>query len=52
MVFADDLSAFREFGGMVPNADVMESMRLCQGDLHQWGRANQVALIPRKKACT
>jgi hypothetical protein len=50
VVYADDLNAYREFVGTVPNDEILESAKLCQEDLHAWGRANQVAFDPAKES--
>ena len=50
VVYADDLNAYREFAGTVHNDEILESSRLCQEDLHTWGRANKVAFDPCKES--
>ena len=47
--FADDLSCSKEFAGTVANEDVLTDMRRSQGDIHAWGRRNQVAFDPLKE---
>ena len=45
MMFADDLQAYRSFPQSVPNGTILRCAKNCQVRLHEWGRANQVALI-------
>jgi hypothetical protein len=48
-VFADDLNAHRIFAESTPNAKILNSLTLCQEELHDWGKANQVAFDPGKE---
>jgi hypothetical protein len=48
-VFADDLSAFKEFPEKTPNNNIMTSMKGCQAELHAWGEADQVTFESKKK---
>jgi hypothetical protein len=50
VVFADDLNACRTFPSTMPNSKVFESTKLCQQELHSWGRANQVSFDPGKES--
>ena len=49
-VYADDLNAFRVFPASVQNTNVLKSLAACQTELHDWGRANQVAFDPKKES--
>ena len=49
-VFADDLNAFKDYELLKPNKNIFDDMRMCQNDLHSWGRANQVAFDPAKES--
>ena len=46
VVYADDLNAYREFPGITPNDKIRASLKLCQQELHAWGKANQVVPEP------
>ena len=50
IIFADDLNAFKDFALTVQNATLYEEMRRCQGELHKWGRANQVSFDASKES--
>jgi hypothetical protein len=50
IVYADDLNAYRIFVSTPPNANIEKLMTSCQRELHQWGRANQVAFDPAKES--
>ena len=50
IVYADDLNAYRIFVSTTPNANIEKLMTSCQTELHQWGRANQVAFDPAKES--
>ena len=49
-VYADDLNAFRVFPASVQNTNVLKNLAACQTELHDWGRANQVAFDPKKES--
>jgi hypothetical protein len=49
-VYADDLNAFRVFPASVQNTNVLKSLAACQTELHDWGRANQVAFDSKKES--
>jgi hypothetical protein len=49
VVYADDLNAYREFPGTVPNSKITASTKSCQRELHNWGVANQVEFDPGKE---
>ena len=46
IIFADDLNCFKNFGIHIPNTSLQAEMRLCQRELHKWGKANQVSFDP------
>ena len=48
-MFADDLSAFKEFDTFVPNQTVLEIMSLTRSDVHRWGHRNRVNFDPSKE---
>ena len=50
VVFADDLNCFKDFSLSVENADIVEDIKKCQGELHKWGRANQVSFDASKES--
>ena len=50
IVYTDDLNAYREFPGMAPNVKIKKSLGLCQKELHNWGKANQVVFDPKKES--
>jgi len=49
-VFADDLNAFRAFASSVPNDIILSHAHLCQLNLHEWGRCNQVQFDASKES--
>ena len=50
IVFADDLNCYKDFGLSTANSKLHAQMRQCQGELHKWGRANQVSFDPSKES--
>jgi hypothetical protein len=50
IVYADDLNSFRLFPSSVPNNSILKSISMCQKELHEWGRANQVTFDPKKES--
>jgi hypothetical protein len=52
VVYADDLNAYRIFGGTADNAAITCSMDKCQTELHAWGQANQVCFDASKESNT
>ena len=50
IVFADDLNALKEFASSVPNDRIVPELTNCQRELHEWGRANQVAFDASKES--
>ena len=50
VVYADDLNAYREFPGITPNYKTRASLKLCQQELHAWGKANQVVFDSKKES--
>jgi hypothetical protein len=50
MVYADDLNAYRAFPRVTARQKMLESARLCQEELHQWGKANQVTFEASKES--
>ena len=44
VVYADDLNAYRLYPADVDSNAIETSMKNCQGELHQWGAANQVII--------
>ncbi len=48
-VYADDFNAFKAFDASVSDEDVLKDMRSCQGELHQWGCANQAVFDASKE---
>jgi hypothetical protein len=40
VAYADDQNAYRVFRGQSDNAGILQSMDLCQRELHAWGDAN------------
>jgi hypothetical protein len=50
VIFADDLNAYREFPESTPKDKILESLKKCQTELHDWGKANQVAFDPGKES--
>ena len=50
IVYADDLNAYRTIPSTKTNDKIQESMRLCQTELHTWGRANEVVFDPAKES--
>ena len=51
MVYADDLITYRAFPVSTTRKKMLESARLCQEELHQWGKANQVTFEASKESC-
>jgi hypothetical protein len=49
-VYADDLNAYREFPGNTPNDKIRVALKLCQQELHTWGKANQVVFDNKKES--
>ena len=49
-VFADDLNGYRVFPASTPNTKSLESMTLCQKELHEWGCATQVVFDAGKES--
>ena len=47
--FADDLNIFKEYSRDVSNADIIDDLRTCQHDVHEWGKANRVSFDPAKE---
>jgi hypothetical protein len=50
VVYADDLNAYRVFKASAPNEKIYKCLKNCQADLHDWGKANQVAFDPAKES--
>jgi len=50
LIFADDLNAFKTFGHKVSKEEILAEAATCQCNLHEWGRANQVAFDSGKEA--
>jgi hypothetical protein len=50
IIYADDLNAYRAFTKDTSNEHMFACMRLCQKELHDWGKANQVSSTQPKKA--
>jgi hypothetical protein len=50
VVYADDLNAYRLFSCSTSNTSILESAKMCQAELHQWGAANQVQFDPAKES--
>ena len=50
IVFADDLNALRVYPGQCADVEVMADVKVCQDELHTWGRANQVEFAPGKES--
>ena len=50
VVFADDLNAYKVYPGDTDNKQIVKNMQDCQGELHDWGKANQVAFDPGKES--
>jgi len=50
VVFADDLNAYRVFPSHVANEMIEGILKSCQGELHRWGQANQVAFDAAKES--
>ena len=50
VIFADDLNCFNDLSLSVENAAIVEDMKKCQGELHPWGRANQVSFDASKES--
>ena len=50
LIFADDLNCFKDFELSTSNSELHTEMRQCQGELHKWGRANQVVFDPSKES--
>ena len=51
-VYADDLNAYRVFPSTTANIKIVDSLKLCQTELHAWGDANSVAFDAGKYAST
>jgi hypothetical protein len=49
-VYADDLNAYRVFPSTTANNNILESLKLCQNELHEWGKANQVEFDAGKES--
>ena len=47
--FADDLSTTKAFRRHVFNDDILDAMRECQHDVHEWGVTNRVSFDPTKE---
>jgi len=50
IIYADDLNAYRAFTKDTSNEHMFACMRLCQKELHDWGKANQVSFDPAKES--
>ena len=50
VIYADDLNAYRVSPSTTPNSKAFESGKLCQKELHDWRRANQVTFDPGKES--
>ena len=50
VIFADDLNCFKDFNLSAENEAIVEDMKKCQGELHKWGRANQVSFDASKES--
>ena len=42
VIYADDLNSFKGYDGRTANARIFDDLKSRQGELHKWGRANQV----------
>jgi hypothetical protein len=49
-VYADDLNGYRIFSSATSDESIKSSIKLCQLELHKWGRANQVTFDPAKES--
>ena len=49
MYFADDLTCSKAYDGKLPTETVDEELLECQGNLHRWGKANQVLFDASKE---
>ena len=50
IIAADDLNCCKNFGIHIPNTSLQAEMRLCQGELHKCGKANQSSFDPTKES--
>ena len=50
VIYADDLNGFREFTAANTDDAIKQCMKLCQNELHSWGRANQVCFDAAKES--
>ena len=48
--YADDLNGYRIFASATSDESIESSIKLCQLELHEWGRANQVTFDPAKES--
>ena len=48
-VFADDLSAFKQFDKNIENAEILRELHVCRTRVHKWGRQNRVAFDASKE---
>ena len=48
-VFADDLSAFKQFDKNIENAEILRELHVYRTRVHKWGRQNRVAFDASKE---
>ena len=48
-IFADDLNCFKNYARTIGDNYIMKQMKLCQEEVHQWGKANRVQFDPAKE---
>ena len=44
------MNAYRVFKASAPNEKIYKCLKICQADLHDWGKANQVDFDPAKES--
>lgn len=49
IMFADDLNCTKVMSPVKTNGEVFDDAKLCQGELHRWGAANQVRFHASKE---
>lgn len=49
-IFADDMTAYRQFPAFMSNSQILDCLRDCQKAVHEWGAASRVEFDPSKEA--
>ena len=48
-IFADDLNCFKNYARSIGEDYIFKEMKLCQTEVHRWGKANRVQFDPAKE---